>query len=203
MTDEKGGKKRTKAAAKEAFRPKAPRGGKVTVSEKEYAELEEKARTAAETQDRLLRLGAEFDNFKKRMERERVEFLKYANAGSVLELIKVIDHFERAVEAAEKSKDFDSLLQGVKMIQAEIEGTLRKKGLERIKVVGELFDPHRHEAVAEVLTDEYPEHTVVEELQKGYLLEGKVIRPAAVKVAKKPEDRSQMSEDRGQKAEEQ
>ncbi len=140
---------------------------------------------AEKIRDRLLRLQAEFENYRKRVEKEKTDFVKFANAGLLLELIQLLDHFERAVAAAEKSRDFDSLLQGVKMVQEEMTAALKKKGLERMKTAGEIFDPHRHEAVAPVITDEQPENTVVDELRKGYLLEGKVIRPAVVRVAKK------------------
>lgn len=158
------------------------------VPESKPAEPEKKAETLEEVRDRLLRLQAEFINFRNRAEKDKGEFLKFANAELMREFVPVVDHFERAVESAEKNSDFDSLLAGIKITLDDLEKTLKKQGLEKMDCRGEIFDPNRHEAVMEILTEEYPENTVVEELQKGYLLQGKVIRPASVKVAKAPNE---------------
>jgi len=134
--------------------------------------------------DRYVRLQADFDNYRKRSFRERTEFIKFANEGLILELLGILDNFERGIKAADQKKDFTLLHQGVDMISRQLHGLLEEKGLRRIKVVGEKFDPHRHEAL-EVIEDEAQQSdTVVEELQPGYIFNGRIIRPAKVKVAR-------------------
>ncbi|MBI2447780.1 MAG: nucleotide exchange factor GrpE [Candidatus Omnitrophica bacterium] len=137
--------------------------------------------------DKLLRLQAEFENYRKRLEKEKSEFIKFANEGIIKELLKVVDNFERAVHSTSATQDFKVLHQGVEMILKQLQDVLNERGLNKIESVGTLFDPLKHEAIAEVITEEHPEHLVVEELQKGYMLNGRVIRPAAVRVAKRPE----------------
>jgi molecular chaperone GrpE len=162
------------------------RQAELTISVSEYQELSESARKYQEYFDKLLRLQAEFENFKKRTVREKQEFLKYANEDLIYELIAILDNFERAFESANKMNDYKSLHQGVEMILKQIHKLLEKKGVKKIECLGKVFDPVHQEAMAHIETDEYPENTVVEELQKGYLLEDRLIRPAMVKVAKKP-----------------
>ena len=134
--------------------------------------------------DRFLRLQAEFDNYKKRSYKERVEFIKFANEGLILELLAILDNFERGIKAAELKKDFDLLHQGVDMISKQLHVLLESKGLNRIKSVGERFDPHKHEAVEVIEDEKAQEDVVVDELQPGYTLNGRIIRPAKVKVHK-------------------
>lgn len=148
-------------------------------------QLKEKAKLADDYFDRLLRSQAELDNFKKRIEKEKAEFLKYANESLIYELLGAIDNFERAIAAVEKKEDFKLLHQGVEMILKELHEILRRRGVSRIEALGAPFDPHRHEALSYVASEEHPENTVVEEIQKGYLLEGRIIRPAVVRVSKK------------------
>lgn len=158
---------------------------KVSISCEELEQLKEKARLANDYFDRLLRSQADLDNFKKYAEKEKAEFLKYANESLIYELLGAIDNFERAVESAEKKEDFKLLHQGVEMILKELHQILKRRGMSRIEALGAPFDPYRHEALAYVDSEEHPENTVIEEIQKGYSLEGKVIRPAVVKVSKK------------------
>ncbi len=162
-----------------------PRKKKASLSSRELEQLEEKAKLADDYFDRLLRSQADFENFKKRAEKEKAEFLKYANQSLIYELLGAVDNFERAVEAAEKKDDFKLLHQGVEMILKELHEILKKRGISRMEALGTPFDPHRHEAVTYADSEEHPENMVIEEIQKGYLLEGKVIRPAIVKVSKK------------------
>jgi len=152
----------------------------------EFNSLKQEAESAKDYRDRLLRLQAEVDNTKKRLEKERLEFIKYANEGIILELLETLDDLERSVEAAEaKHQDLNAFLKGIEMILAHLYEMLKKKGVSPIEAKGELFDPNLHEAMMQIETDEFPEDTVVEELQKGYMLEDRVIRTAKVKVAKK------------------
>jgi molecular chaperone GrpE len=134
--------------------------------------------------DRFLRLQAEFDNFRKRSAKERLEFIKYANEGLILELVSILDDFERSIKSAEQKKDFELLHQGVDMISKQLHRLLEEKGLKRIKSVGEKFNPHEHEAVEVVDDESGQEDIIIEELQPGYSLNGLVIRPAKVKVIK-------------------
>jgi molecular chaperone GrpE len=144
----------------------------------------------AELQDRLLRLGAEFENYRKRVQREREDLIKYAGELFILELLHIVDNFERAFQAADKTQDFKVLHQGVEMILKDVENFLKEKGVKKIVTVGSQFDPHKHEAIENVVCADKAEGMVVEELQTGYELNGKVIRPAKVKIAKKSIDMS-------------
>jgi len=130
--------------------------------------------------DKYVRLGAEFDNYKKRSFKERADFVKFANEGLIIELLSILDNFERGIKSAEQKKDYDLLHQGVDMISKQLHSLLETKGLSRIKSVGQKFDPHQHEAVEVVEGDD--EGAIIEELQSGYLLGGRIVRPAMVKV---------------------
>lgn len=137
--------------------------------------------------DKYLRLQAEFDNFRKRASRERLEFIKFANESLVMELVSILDDFERGIKSAEGKKDFQLLHQGVDMISKQLHRLLEDKGLKKINCLGEKFDAHQHEAIEVVEDETEQESAIVEELQPGYTLNGRVIRPAKVKVVKKKE----------------
>jgi molecular chaperone GrpE len=158
----------------------------VSVKESEYTKLQEEAQKAQEYWDRLLRLQADFDNTRKRIEREKQDFVKFANEGIISELLNILDDLERTVELAQsKHQDLPAFLKGVGMILAHLYEMLKVYGVKPIEAEGKLFDPHLHEALMQVENKDIPEHTVVEELQKGYLLNDRVIRTAKVKVSKK------------------
>jgi molecular chaperone GrpE len=142
----------------------------------------------AERGEQLLRLKADFDNFKRRTEREREASERQAAAGLVTRLLPVLDNFERAVGVLRQSQDEHAFREGVILIFKQILVELRRDGLEAIDTVGQPFDPRLHEAVATATTAEFPPHTVVEELQRGYLLHDRLLRPALVKVTLDPED---------------
>lgn len=139
----------------------------------------------SELTDRLLRLGAEFENYKKRVQREREDLIKFVSESFVIELLHIVDNFERAFQAAEETRDFKTMHQGVEMILKEVENFLSQKGVKKMNTAGQQFDPHKHEAIETVDCKDKPENTIVEELQAGYEMNGKVIRPAKVKVAKR------------------
>lgn len=158
----------------------------VTIKEAEYQKLKEEAAKAQEYWDKLLRLQADFDNTRKRIEREKNDFVKFAHEGIIFELLNVLDDLERAVELAqEKHQDLSGFLKGVEMILAHLYDMLKSHGVKPIDAEGKIFDPHYHEALMQVENKEMPEHTVLEELQKGYLLNDRVLRTAKVKVSKK------------------
>lgn len=148
--------------------------------EEEIAKIQQEVE---EANDVMLRLAAELDNYKKRTAKERQSQIKYGAQGIVQGLLPILDNFERAIESASKSRDFDSFLKGVKMIFKQMYDTLETKGVNRIDAVGKVFDPTIHEAVMQVISEEHPENIVVEELQKGYMLHDRVIRPSMVAVS--------------------
>jgi len=158
----------------------------ITLKESEYTKLKEEAAKSQEYWERILRLQADFENTRKRLEREKQDFVKFANEGIVLGLLNVLDDLERAVELAQaKHQDFPAFLKGVEMILAHLYEMLKEYGVKPIEAQGKIFDPHLHEALMQVENKDAPEHTVLEELQKGYLLNDRVIRTSKVKVSKK------------------
>ena len=140
-----------------------------------------------EVKDRLLWVAADFDNYKKRVLKEKEEFLKFSQAGLLKEFLVVVDNLERAL-AALPSDDMDkgllSLKEGVELTLRQFRSLLEKYGVTRIKALGEIFNPRFHEVMFQEETDRFPDDTVMEELQSGYLLQDRVLRPAMVKVAK-------------------
>jgi molecular chaperone GrpE len=158
----------------------------VTLSEEAFLKLQQEAAQGVEQKDRLLRVQADFENIRKRYEREKQEFVKFANEGVIVELLTILDELDRAVSLAEEHKeDFAAFLKGVEMILAHLYEMLKAYGVTPIEAQGKLFDPHCHEALMQAVDNEKPEHTIVEEMQKGYMLNDRVIRTAKVKVSKK------------------
>lgn len=147
-------------------------------------ELDQLRREFEENQQRYLRLQADYDNFRKRTRQEKEDFAKYASQKLMEQLLPVIDNFERAMAAASASGgDYESLAKGVEMIYRQLSQVLEQEGLTPLQTVGQPFDPELHQAVMQVESEEYGEGIVVEEVQKGYRLKDKVIRPAMVKVS--------------------
>ncbi|RJX22854.1 MAG: nucleotide exchange factor GrpE [Ammonifex sp.] len=161
-----------------------------TTSPEEHINVLEEALTAAENRaqeyyQQLLRLRADYENLRKRVNKEREEFLHFAGEALVASLLPVLDDFERALKSpGDKVSDF---LAGIEMIYRRLSETFTHEGLEVIPAVGALFDPTRHEAVAFEEDGEHPANTILEELRRGYTFRGKVLRPALVKVAKEKE----------------
>lgn len=150
--------------------------------------VEELTAENSELKDMLLRKQAEFENFRKRIQREKEESIKYANAMLLLDLTNTIDDFERAIQSAKDSEDFRSFHSGVELIEKQLTQMLESKwGLKRFESQGEKFDPDRHEAIMAEQTDQVTAPTVVEDFQRGYLLNERVLRPAKVKVAQPSE----------------
>ncbi|MFZ3129760.1 MAG: nucleotide exchange factor GrpE [Desulfosporosinus sp.] len=147
------------------------------------AELVKAKAKAEDHYVQLQRLQADFDNYRKRTQKEKTELIKYASERLVGELLPVLDNFDRAVSAAKVNPDFASFSQGVEMILRQMQTALSKEGLKAMDAVGQPFDPNLHEAVLREASDEHPENTVVEVLQKGYYLKEKVLRPSMVKVS--------------------
>ena len=138
----------------------------------------------AELMDRILRLQADFDNYRRRTRQEQSELSAFVTQNLIKELLPVIDNFERAL-SSRPTDDPSGFGAGVEMIFRQLYGVLEKQGITTVDAVGSLFDPNRHEAILKDTESDQPEGTVVAELQKGYAVGGKVIRPALVKVAGK------------------
>lgn len=138
----------------------------------------------SELKDQYLRKQAEFENFRKRLNRDKEDGIAFANKQLLLDLVTIIDDFERAILSAEESRDFDSFHNGVALIEKQFTGMLERKwGLKRFDSVGEPFDPQKHEALTTEEVADHEESTVLEDYQKGYLLHDKVLRSAKVKVS--------------------
>ncbi len=159
--------------------------------EKEIEELkkkvEEKEKEAKEQYDRLLRVAADFDNYKKRASREKEEWAKFANEDLIKAILPFIDNLERAVNHSEKSKDIESLVEGTKLTVQQLLQALGKFGVSPIDCLGKPFDPAVHEAMLLVETDRHKPNHVVEEFRRGYLLNDRLLRPATVSVSKTSE----------------
>jgi molecular chaperone GrpE len=135
-------------------------------------------------QDRLLRKQAEFENYKKRIERERTEYVQFASAELMRELLNALDSFDLAVRnAANENSAGANMLQGLDLVFKQFQDTLGRFGLKPIDAKGQPFDPNFHQAVSTVPTDEVAENTVVEEFRRGYTLNGRLLRPAMVSVS--------------------
>jgi molecular chaperone GrpE len=134
--------------------------------------------------DRLARLQAEFENARKRSAREQLDFREYAVADSVKALLPILDSFERALQTG--SVDKSEFRDGIELIYKQLQDALLKLGLRAISAKGELFDPHLHEAIEMVDTIDTEDHQILEELQRGYKLKDRLLRPSMVKVARNP-----------------
>lgn len=154
----------------------------------EITELEKTQLELEETRDKLLRLAAEFENFKKRMERERGLALKYAEESIIKELLPAIDNLERALEQGKETHNAEDLLAGVELTHKGLLTTLEKFEVASMDCVGAPFDPNHHEALAMEETDEMDPNSVLKEFQKGYTYKDRLIRPAKVVVSKKAEE---------------
>ena len=148
------------------------------------AELKERVAEVEALNDRLLRLHAEFENYKKRMVRERSEFVKFANEALILEFLPVLDSLERALATARSAAEAQAVAEGLEIILRLFQTTLEKVGVKVIEALDREFDPNLHQAVAQVESPDGRDNIVMEEVRKGYLLEGRLLRPSMVKVSK-------------------
>ena len=158
--------------------------------------LEQKAKEAAEAHDKYLRTSADFDNYRKRMQRDLADFRKYANEQMARELLSVVDHLSLAIKhAAEAGETSDGLRQGVELVYKQLRDVLEKFGITSFASQGEPFDPAKHEAIMQEPTDAVPENMVVQVFQEGYLYHDKVLRHARVSVSRKPQAGEQINEE--------
>lgn len=161
-------------------------GKTIVIKESEYSQLKQEAEKAKENWDKYLRLQADFENARKRWERDKQEIARYGNEDLIHDVLNVIDDLERSLELAQGNhEDFTAFLKGVEMILSHLYDLLKRYGVSVMEAKGKIFDPNYHEALMQIENNQAPENTVIEELQKGYLLDDKVIRTAKVKVSKK------------------
>lgn len=151
------------------------------------AEIEEERARTDEEHNRYLRALADFSNFKRRSQEEYSQTVQFASQELISKILPVIDNFQRAIDASEQTQSFEGLVEGIRLTLRQLGDILEREGVKPIKAVGEQFDPSYHEAVMRVETGEYPENTIIDEFQPGYMQHDRVIRPAKVRVAVAPE----------------
>jgi len=154
-----------------------------TPLDKVHAELEAKAIDAAERQDQLLRLGWEFENYKKRVQKEKSDLMKFGNESLLKALLPILENLERAIDHGKKMNENGPLLQGVEIILRQFLTILERFGVKPVAAMGESFDPEKHEAVSQAESDQEP-NGVISELEKGYLFHERLLRLAKVLVSK-------------------
>ena len=179
----KGKKEEQRAPEREEQKKKK----KEEVVEALQASLEEKEKEIGELKERQLYQQAEFENFKKLKVREKLDLLRFGNETLVKELLPVIDNLERAIEHAGKTEEAKSIAEGVALTLNGFLKVLEKSDVTRVDALGRTFDPNLHEAVYQEEKDGVEPGTVVGEFQKGYVMDGRLLRPSMVSVAKKPE----------------
>ena len=159
-----------------------------TVTPEQLEELKDRAAKADDNWERLLRTAADFENFKKRVTREKQEAIRYANEGLLQKLVPVLDNFDMALSATQtgQTEAAQSLQAGINMIYQQLKSALVEAGMEEVDAAGKTFDPNLHEAVSQTETAEVPEGQVLQQLRKGYKLRERLLRPATVVVAKAP-----------------
>ncbi|UCD71584.1 MAG: nucleotide exchange factor GrpE [Syntrophobacterales bacterium] len=154
------------------------------------AQVEEKTKLGEENYDRFLRAQAELENYKKRVEREKSSLVKYGNEDLIKAILPVIDNLERALDHPQ-GENPDGVIEGIKITLNQLLQVLEKFGVTRIQAMGEPFDPSKHEAMMQVESADHEPNTVVSELQKGYLLNDRLLRPAMVSVAQPPKKKEE------------
>jgi molecular chaperone GrpE len=167
-----------------------PEEAEADAAEGEAASEEDPSLELEQTQERLLRLQADFENFRRRALKERTEAHQYGHQNLVKDLLLTVDNLDRAIDHAQKSEDgdLDGLLQGVDLVRRDMLTALARNGVAPIEAVGKAFDPAHHEAVAQAPDASVEPNTVIEELQKGYLLRDRLLRPTRVIVSRAPDE---------------
>ncbi|NOX20074.1 MAG: nucleotide exchange factor GrpE [Nitrospirae bacterium] len=167
----------------------------VPVEKSPEEELQELRKELEEYKDKYIRLYAEFENYKKRVQKDRTELIKYGSEPLMIELLTVLDNLEMAISHANEQSSIESLLQGVEITLKEFKKILNKFGVKEIEALGKPFDPEYHHAMAQVERADVEDKTVVEEYRKGYTYNDKVIRPSLVAVSKKVSQEETTSEE--------
>lgn len=147
-------------------------------------EEDEQEQSFVDWYDRYVRLSADFENFRKRTQKEKSNLFKYGHENLIIDLLPVIDNFERAVEHAKQAKDIEAIQTGIQMIFNQLINNLEKHGVHSKQAQGQEFDPNQHEAISHVESNDVDPNHVIEEMQKAYFLHDKLLRPALVSVSK-------------------
>jgi molecular chaperone GrpE len=181
----KGEEKEPEKIQAQEQKEKAPEGEKKepTPQEKLQGQLAEKTREAAENYDKWLRLLAEFDNFKKRTQKEKADLMKFGNESLLRSILPILDNLERAINHGKGSQNNSSLLEGLEITLRQFLNTLERFGVKPLSARGEVFDPEKHEAVSQQESDQEP-NRVISEIEKGYIYQDRLLRPARVIVSK-------------------
>jgi molecular chaperone GrpE len=161
-----------------------PIAEQVVLSKEEFAALKAKADGCDAAQDKYVRAHAEFENIRKRLEKEKSDFARYANESLIFEFLPIVDNLEMAEKYIKEAKDFAAVREGVDMIQSQIQKFLKDLGVEKIKTIGEKFDPHLHDPMETDEAKDKDEGLIVGELKPGYRLNGRLLRPASVRIVK-------------------
>jgi molecular chaperone GrpE len=161
--------------------------GFTLVDQQAWAEAQAAAAQLAEARERAIRMQADFDNFRKRLTREKEDAIRYANESLLEALLPVIDNFELGLQAAATATDPKTIVQGMSMVLTQLQRFLSECGVEEIQTAGALFDPHLHEAIGQEPCEDRPEGYILSQRRKGYKLRDRLLRPAAVIVATAPE----------------
>jgi molecular chaperone GrpE len=177
------GKDKTKEDKKEKPSASEAKAAKAAKKVKKASKKNDAAVKVAELENRLLRLQADFDNFRKRVARERNETYTRANEDLLSEVIPVIDHMDMALTAAADHDAPEALLNGVTLVGEQLKGVLGKFGLEKIDASGKEFDPNEHEAISHLPSEDVPDNNVMQQTRLGYKLKGRILRPAQVVVS--------------------
>jgi len=190
-------------ALAEAAEEEAADGGRAREDETLVRALEQKTREAAEANEKYLRTYADFENYRKRMQRDLADFRRYANEQIATDLLTVADHLGLAIQhAAESGEANQGLLTGVQLVYKQLRDVLEKHGIQPFKAAGEPFDPAKHDAMMQVESADVPANTVVQVFQEGYLYHDKVLRHAKVGVSKRPCTEEAASAGRGEGSDE-
>jgi len=147
--------------------------------------LKEKEKEAADNYDKYVRTMADMENIKKRATKEKVEAIKYGNENLIKDILPMLDSLDRALKHANKSGDFEAFKTGLKLVQDQLSGCLEKHGVEKIECIDKTFDPNFHEALLQIESSDHKDNQIVDELEKGYLLNGRLLRPSKVSVCKR------------------
>ena len=162
----------------------------VSLSKKEYEELKAKGDERDAYCDKYMRAHAEFENARRRMEKDKADYARFASDSLVLEFLPILDNLETAEKHIKEAKDFKAVQEGVDMIQIQIQKFLKDMGVERIKTEGCKFDPHLHEPIEAVEAEGKEDGDILAELKPGYMINGRLLRPSSVKIAKRKNEKT-------------
>jgi len=168
---------------------------KIEILEADYAALCAKIEELEGLKDKCLRTAADYENAKKRLAKEREDYLRFANESLIRGILPAIDNLDRALDHTETlaEENAKALRSGVSLVKKQLLDFLKTKGLERLETIGKKFDPHFHEAIGQIECEEHPDETVLEELEAGYLLNEKLLRPAKVRISHLKQGRTEES----------